>query len=106
MPHVAQGMLTLSGVHDCTHSLYMHYILLNLSVFGQRLRINDSGLFAWISLTALSRTYFIIFMDAHGSGSNNYMVSQNLTKQKYNSQIVCWVTLCLMYIQGRSNHLF
>ena len=40
--------------------IYRHYILLNLSVLGLCLRINDSGLFAWISLTALSRTYFII----------------------------------------------
>ena len=59
-------MLTLSGtpdftqswgVHDFTHSLYIHYILLNLSDLGICLRIND--LFAWINLTALSRTYFI-----------------------------------------------
>ena len=40
-------------------SLYIHYILLNLSVLGLCSRINDSGLFAWISLMALSRTYFI-----------------------------------------------
>ena len=31
-----------------------------LSVLGLCLRINESGLFAWISLTALSLTYFII----------------------------------------------
>ena len=36
--------------------------LLNLSVLGLCLRINDSGLFAWISLTALSRTYFIVYI--------------------------------------------
>ena len=30
--------------------IYIHYILLNLSVLGLCLRINDSGLFAWISL--------------------------------------------------------
>ena len=35
-----------------THSLYMHYILLNLSVLGLCLRINDSGLFALIGQTA------------------------------------------------------
>ena len=34
------------------------YILLNLSVLGLCLQIKDSGLFAWISLTALSQTYF------------------------------------------------
>ena len=56
---------SLWGVHDFTHSLYIHHILLNLSV----LRINVyglmTGLFAWISLTALSRTYFIkrLFLD-------------------------------------------
>ena len=50
---------SLWGVHDVTHSLYTHYILLNLSVLGLCLRINDSGLFAWISLTVLSHTYFI-----------------------------------------------
>ena len=47
------------GVHDFTHSLYIHYMLLKVSVLALCLRINDSGLFAWISLTALSRTYFI-----------------------------------------------
>ena len=73
MPHVGQEMLTLSGthdfipfvggVHDFTHSLYVHYILLNLSVLGLCLRINDSGLFAWISQTALSPTYFILLLE-------------------------------------------
>ena len=33
----------------------IHYIY----IIGLCLRINDSGLFAWIRLTALSRTYFI-----------------------------------------------
>ena len=41
----------------------MHCVLLNLSVLGLCLRINDSGLFAWIRLVALSRTYFIITFD-------------------------------------------
>ena len=41
---------------------FIYYILLNLSVLGLCLRINDSGLFAWISLTALSRTYFSIIV--------------------------------------------
>ena len=36
------------------------HALLNLSVLGLCLRMNDSGLFAWIGLTALSRTYFIL----------------------------------------------
>ena len=38
----------------------MIYTLHNLSVLGLCLRIHDSGLFAWISQTVLSRTYFII----------------------------------------------
>ena len=38
----------------------MIYTLQNLSVLGLCLRIHDSGLFAWISQTAFSRTYFII----------------------------------------------
>ena len=45
---VGQEMLTLSGTpdslwgfHDSTHSLYIHYILLNLSVLGPCVRIND-----------------------------------------------------------------
>ena len=38
----------------------MIYTLQNLSVLGLCLRIHDSGLFAWISQTALSQTYFII----------------------------------------------
>ena len=53
---------SLRGVHDFTHSLYIHYVWLNLSVLWLCLRINDSDLFAWISLTDLSRTYFIIYM--------------------------------------------
>ena len=36
------------------------YTLHNVSVLGLCLRIHDSGLFAWISQTALSRTYVII----------------------------------------------
>ena len=46
------------GVHDFTHSLYIHYIWLNLSVLGLCLRI---WLSAWIGLAALSRTYFILW---------------------------------------------
>ena len=42
-----------------TQLLYIHYILLKLSVLGLCLRINYSGLFAGISLTVLSRTYLI-----------------------------------------------
>ena len=41
---------SLSGVHDFTHSLYIHYILLNLSVLVLCLQINDSGFSAWIRL--------------------------------------------------------
>ena len=39
---------------------FITYTLHNLSVYRQCLGINDYGLFAWISLTALSWTYFII----------------------------------------------
>ena len=56
-------MLTLSGTPDLTpfgeftispiHYIYTLYIT-EFSVLGLCLRINDSGLFAWISLT-----YFI-----------------------------------------------
>ena len=62
---MGQKMLTLSGTPDFTpfgefmispiRYNYIHYILLNLSVLGLCLRIND-----WIGLTVLSRTYFII----------------------------------------------
>ena len=47
---------SLWGVHEFTHSFYIHYISLNLSVLGLCLQINDSGLFAWINLADLSRT--------------------------------------------------
>ena len=62
-------MLTLSGTPDFTPFREfmillirnnVHYVLLNLSVLGLCLRINDSGLFAWISLAALARTYCIM----------------------------------------------
>ena len=52
--------LSLWGVRDFTHSLYIHYILLNLSVLGLCVRIHYSDLFAWISRNVLSRTYCII----------------------------------------------
>ena len=39
-------------------------ILLNLSALGLCLHINDSGLFAWINLAALSVTYFNILVAA------------------------------------------
>ena len=46
----------LPGVHDFTHSCTLY----NLSVLGICLRINGSGLFAWISPTAsLGLTLFI-----------------------------------------------
>ena len=51
VPHVGQEVW---GVHNFTHSLYITEFV--------SLRINDSGLFAWISLTALSRTYFIVYL--------------------------------------------
>ena len=48
-------MLTLSGAPDCTlFGEFMippiHYIYITNCVLGQCLRINYSGLFAWISL--------------------------------------------------------
>ena len=67
MPHVGQEMLTLSGTPDFTpFGEFMispiHYI--NITEFVNlrtiRLRINDSGMFAWINLTALYWTYCII----------------------------------------------
>ena len=45
-------------VRDRERDLFIVYTLPNLSVVGLCLRINDSGLFAWIS--ALSRTYFMV----------------------------------------------
>ena len=67
VPHVGQEMLTLSGTPDFTpfgefmiSPIHYIYILLNLSVLKLYLQINNSGLLAWINLTALSRTYFIV----------------------------------------------
>ena len=63
-----QETLTLSGTSDFTHfgelmfspiHLFIISTSQNLSVLRLRLWIKDSGLFAWISLTALSRIYFI-----------------------------------------------
>ena len=67
VPHVGQEMLTLSGTYNftpfgkfmITHSLYMHYILLNLSVLGLYLRINDCGLFAWIDCFVSDLFYYV-----------------------------------------------
>ena len=63
-------VLTLSGTpdftpfveflsHDLSHSLYMHYIICQYEDYVYGLM---TGLFAWISLTALSRTYLIDMM--------------------------------------------
>ena len=70
---------SLWGVHDFIHSLHyipVHYILLNLSVLGLCLRIKDYGLFVWINLTALSRTYLIYGSETVGGGGgyNNHCV--------------------------------
>ena len=43
------------NAHPLGFTQYICNVLLNLSVLGLCVRINDSGLFAWISLTALSR---------------------------------------------------
>ena len=65
VPCVGQEMFTLSGnlISLPLGSSWLHpfiiYTLLDVSVLGLCLRIGDSGLSAWISLTALSRTYFI-----------------------------------------------
>ena len=70
VPHVGQEMHTPSGTPDFIpfgeftispiHYIYIIYLIVNLSALGLCLQVNNSGLFAWISLTALSRTYFII----------------------------------------------
>ena len=62
-----QEMLTLSGTHDLTpfgdftHSPYIYgggggagHSLLHMPVLGPFVLMNDSGMFAWISLTAMS----------------------------------------------------
>ena len=51
-------MFILSRTPDYTP--FVEFMIHKLSVMGLCFRINDSGLFAWVSLTALSRTYFII----------------------------------------------
>ena len=55
----------------CIRSITYEYALHNLSVLGLCLRINDSGLFAWISLTALPSTYFIILLVHEKSITNS-----------------------------------
>ena len=57
---LGQEMLSLSGTTNFTHSLYIQYILLNLSGLGPCLQINNYGLFAWISLAVLSRDLFYL----------------------------------------------
>ena len=64
VPHVGQEMLTLSGTPDSL-SLgisrlhpFIVYTLQHLSVLGLRLRINDSGLFAWNSSDCLVSDLF------------------------------------------------
>ena len=67
VPHVGQEILTLSGTPDITpfgefmilpiRYIYIVYYWICLRIC---LRINDSGLFAWISLAALARTYCIM----------------------------------------------
>ena len=39
--------------------VYIIYALLNVSVLGLYLRINNSGLFAWISLTAVLELFYL-----------------------------------------------
>ena len=59
VPHVGQEMFTLSGTPDFIPFGDI-YSLQNLTVLGLCLRMN--GLFAWISLTTLSRTYIIMML--------------------------------------------
>ena len=47
------------GVHDLTHSLYVHYIIYQSQDYVYVLM---TGLFAWISQIALSLTYFIVYI--------------------------------------------
>ena len=62
MPHVGQDMLTLSWTPDVPpFGEFMISPIHYLSVLGLCLRINDSGLFAWISLTAVFWTYFALY---------------------------------------------
>ena len=68
MPHVGQEMLTISGTPDFTPFgefmillIRYTYTLCITELVSLRticLLINDSSLFAWISLTALSRDLF------------------------------------------------
>ena len=67
-------MITLSGTLDFTpFGEFMispiHYIYMNVSDLGLCLQINDSGMFAWISRTTWSRTYFVtLSYDLHVRG--------------------------------------
>ena len=55
-----RSLLALGSSCFDSFAIYIHYILLNLPVLGLCLWNNDSGLLAWISVAALSLTYFII----------------------------------------------
>ena len=50
---------------------------------GLCLRINDFGLFAWINLTALSRTYFIIEAKQNSPLQCNIVSLNKLSKTIY-----------------------
>ena len=51
---------SLWGVHDFTHSLYIHYILLNLSVLGLCLRINYWFVYLKLSNSFITNLFYFI----------------------------------------------
>ena len=107
------GELMISPIH------YIHYILLNLSVLGLCLRINGSGLFAWISLINGSGLFAWISLTAlfrlclrfNGSGLFAWISLTACLDYVYGSMtLVCypglvWL-LCLDYIYGLMTGLF
>ena len=53
---------SLWGVHNFTHLLYIHYIICQIKDYVYGLM---TGLFAWISLTVMSWTYFIRYVSTY-----------------------------------------
>ena len=74
---------TLFGDFMISH-IHCIYTLLDLSVFGIYVRINDCGLFACISLAASSQTYFIACeeMDFIESLKRSFSMSEYSVKLK------------------------
>ena len=101
--YVGQEMLTLSGTPaSLIHYNYIHYILLNLSVLGlclRSLRVNDSGLFAWISLAILSLAYFIkVYMVLGVVWIKVYMVLGVVWITVYMVLGVVWITVYMVRV--------